>query len=205
MQDAAIVALYFERNEAALELTQEKYDRYLLVIAQNILANTEDSRESVNDTYLAAWNSIPPNQPQVLSTYLGKITRRIAIDLFRKRNRDKRRASEYAVSLTELEECLVCAETPECVVETRLLTEALERFLRSLPNEARRLFIGRYYFLDSVKEVAAYLHIKQNTYSQYENGQRQLPLECLIALAKLYKTSTDYILGLTDQKEGTTP
>jgi len=162
MQDAAIVALYWERDEAALELTQEKYDRYLTVIAQNILSNLEDSRESVNDTYLAAWNSIPPHRPTVLSTYLGKLTRRIAIDLFRKRNREKRRGTEYAVSLTELEECLVGTDTPETAVDMKQLTEALNTFLHALPREARQVFIGRYYFLDPLKEVATYMGMSES-------------------------------------------
>lgn len=96
MQDERIVALYWERDEAALTATQEKYDRYLTKVAYNILADLEDSRESVNDTYLAAWNSIPPHKPSVLSTYLGKITRRLSIDRLRKRRSEKRQASEYA-------------------------------------------------------------------------------------------------------------
>ncbi len=162
MQDDAIVTMYWERDEAALELTQEKYDRYLMVIAHNILENAEDSRESVNDTYLAAWNSMPPHRPAVLSTYLGKLTRRISIDCYRKRNREKRRGTEYAVSLTELEECLVGADTIETVVDMHQLTETLNTFLRSLPREARHLFIGRYFFLDPLKEVAAYLGMSES-------------------------------------------
>ena len=93
MEDEAIVSLYWQRNETAIRETELKYDRYLSKIAWNILADREDSRESVNDTYLAAWNSMPPHRPGVLSTYLGKITRRISIDRFRGRNRDKRRQS----------------------------------------------------------------------------------------------------------------
>ena len=104
MEDEKIVSLYWSRDEAAIRETEAKYDRYLTKIAYNILYNREDSRESVNDTYLAAWNSIPPHRPGVLSVYLGKITRRISIDIFRKRNRLKRRDSEYAVSLAEIED-----------------------------------------------------------------------------------------------------
>ena len=85
MQDEHIVALYWERNEAALDETKNKYEHYLLKIAYNILMDWEDGKESVNDTYLAAWNSMPPHKPSILSTYLGKITRRIAIDIFRKK------------------------------------------------------------------------------------------------------------------------
>ena len=92
MDDHQIVALYFSRDEAAIEATQRQYGAYLYKIAYNILNNSQDSQESVNDTYLAAWNSIPPHSPEILSTYLGKLTRRIAVDIFRKRNRQIGRA-----------------------------------------------------------------------------------------------------------------
>lgn len=95
MQDENIVALYWERNEGAIEETKNKYEHYLFKIAHNILLDFEDSQESVNDTYLAAWNSMPPHKPSILSTYLGKLTRRISIDVFRKKNRQKRKASEW--------------------------------------------------------------------------------------------------------------
>ena len=88
MEDEKIVSLYWQRSETAIRETEVKYDRYLTKIALNILSDREDSRESVNDTYLAAWNSMPPHRPSVLSVYLGKLTRRISIDRFRYRNRD---------------------------------------------------------------------------------------------------------------------
>ena len=113
MNDDAIVALYWQRDESAITVTQEKYNAYLMKIARNILNDTGDSEESVNDTYLAAWNSMPPQKPVVLSTYLGKITRRISISLFRKRNADKRRGGEFALSLDEMEEVLTDHMEPE--------------------------------------------------------------------------------------------
>ena len=156
MEDEQIVSLYWQRDEAAIRETEAKYDRYLTKIACNILADYEDSRESVNDTYLAAWNSMPPHRPAVLSTYLGKLTRRISIDIFRGRHREKRRASEYALSLNELEDCVSAGNTTEDLVNRKLLSDAIGIYLRRLPEEARNAFIGRYYFLDSLKEVAAY-------------------------------------------------
>ena len=156
MQDETIVQLYFERNEDAIKETQIKYDKYLTKIAYNILSDYDDSRESVNDTYLAAWNSIPPHKPISLSAYLGKITRRLSIDIFRKRNRDKRKASQYSVSLSELEECIPGYETPEMQLENMELAEMLNKFLRELPKDARNVFIGRYYYLDSIRNVAGY-------------------------------------------------
>ncbi len=162
MQDEKIVSLYWERDERALKETQIKYDRYLTKIAYNILADFEDSKESVNDTYLAAWNSMPPHKPDVLSTYLGKMTRRISIDIFRKRNREKRKASEYAISLTELEDCVAGVGTPEDSLELQFLAEAINAFLRTLSPDARNTFIGRYYFMDSVKEVASYCKMSES-------------------------------------------
>ncbi len=162
MQDEAIVNLYFDRDETAITMTKEKYDRYLTTIAFNILADREDSSESVNDTYLAAWNSIPPHRPSVLSTYLGKLTRRIAIDRFRKRHRQKREASEYALSLSELHECLSANDVPEDQLEAKQLGQAINDFLRTVSADARRLFIGRYYFLDPLKTAAAYCGMSES-------------------------------------------
>ena len=156
MHDERIVALYWERDEAALAATQEKYDRYLTKVAYNILTDLEDSRESVNDTYMAAWSSIPPHKPSVLSTYLGKITRRVSIDRLRKRHSEKRQISEYALSLDELGEQFTGGDTPQEAAEVRLLADTIGAFLRTLPTETRALFIGRYYFLDPLREVARY-------------------------------------------------
>ena len=156
MEDEQIVSLYWDRKEQAIRETQSKYDRYLTKIAYNVLSDYEDSRESVNDTYLAAWNSMPPHRPGVLSTYLAKITRRVSITRFRHRNRDKRRESEYAVSLSELGDCVSGGNTTEEAVNVKLLADAIGIWLRLQPEEIRNAFIGRYYFLDPLKEVAAY-------------------------------------------------
>ena len=156
MEDEKIVSLYWQRSESAIQETEIKYDRYLTKIANNILDNLEDSREQVNDTYLAAWNSMPTHKPSVLSTYLGKITRRLSIVCFRTRNREKRRDSQYALSLTELGDCVSAGNTTEEIVNVKLLADTIGIYLRLLPEDARNAFIGRYYFLDSLKEVAAY-------------------------------------------------
>ena len=144
MEDAKIVALYWQRDESAIRETEKKYDRYLVKIARNILSDLEDSRESVNDTYLA------------------KLARRISIDRFRYRNRNKRQASEYALSLTELEDCLSGGNTTEEAVDGILLAQAIGDYLRTLPPESRKAFIGRYYYLDPLKEVAAYCGMSES-------------------------------------------
>ena len=162
MEDEQIVALYWERDEQAISETERKYDRYLLKIANNILNNQEDSRESVNDTYLAAWNSMPPHRPGVLSAYLAKLTRRISIDCFRYRTRNKRMASEYAVSLSELSDCVSGGNTTEEIINAKALADAIGVYLRLQSKETQAAFLGRYYFLDPVKEIAAYLGMSES-------------------------------------------
>ena len=162
MEDEAIVSLYWARDERAIAETEEKYDRYLTKIACNILNNTEDSRESVNDTYLAAWESMPPHKPSALSAYLAKLTRRISIDRFRYRTREKRMASEYAVSLSELGDCVSGGNTTEELVNVKLLADTIGIFLRLQSEDVRTVFLGRYYFLDSVREIAAYCGMSES-------------------------------------------
>ena len=156
MNDAEIVSLYWDRNEDAIQQTQQKFGAYLSKISYNILADFEDSIECVNDTYLKAWNSMPDHKPSVLSTYLGKITRQLSIDIYRKKNSAKRYASEYAVSLDELGDSFSDGTTPEQILDTKLLDDAINRFLYTLSDEERNTFIGRYYFFDPLKNVAAY-------------------------------------------------
>lgn len=183
MEDEAIVSLYWQRNESAIRETERKYDRYLTKIAMNILADREDSRESVNDTYLAAWNSMPPHRPGVLSTYLGKITRRISIDRFRYRNREKRRQSEYEISLSELGDCVSGGNTTEEAVNGKLLADAIGIWLRLQPEENRNLFLCRYYFLDSLQEVAKHCGITES--------------KCKTVLFRMRKSLKEYL-----EKEG---
>lgn len=162
MQDDMIVSLYWKRDEQAIEETEKKYEHYLTKIAYNILSDLEDSKESVNDTYLKAWNSMPPHKPGVLSTYLGKITRQVSIDIFRKRTSDKRQASEYAISLSELEECVSGGDTTAQNVEVHLLAAAISKFLYTLSPEARNTFVGRYYFMDTIHEIASYYGMSES-------------------------------------------
>lgn len=161
MQDDLIVSLYWQRDETALKETEEKYGHYLFKIAYNILSDFEDSKESVNDTYLKAWNSIPPHKPNILATYLGKITRQLSIDIVRKKTSQKRQAAEYAISLSELEECVPSPSTTEQKVDLNLLAQAINSYLKTLSYEARITFVGRYYFMDSIREIADYGKMSQ--------------------------------------------
>ena len=161
MKDQDIVNLYWDRNEDAIYQTQLKYETYLSKVSYNILADFEDSKECVNDTYLAAWNSMPENRPNNLATYLGKITRQISIDVYRKKHREKRYASEYAVSLDELGDSFTDGVTPEQELDVKLLDEAINRFVCALPEMTQRAFVGRYYFFDSLKDIASYCGMKE--------------------------------------------
>lgn len=162
MTDERIVELYWNRDESAVVETQSKYGSYLTKIAYNILTDMEDSLESVNDTYMHAWKSMPPHRPSVLSTFLAKITRRISIDILRKKSRDKRIPSEYTFSLSELEECIPERGDVEQQIEAEELGKAISLYLKTISPEARRLFVGRYFFLDSLKEVAAYCNMSES-------------------------------------------
>ena len=162
MEDERILDLYWQRDEAAIRETERKYGRYLTKIAYGILANAEDSQESLSDAYLGAWNSIPPHRPSVLSAYLAKIVRRCSIDIFRRRHREKRLGGEYALSLDELDDCVTAGDSPAEAMELGELTRAIGDYLRSLDRDARTAFIARYFFLDSIRDIAACHHMSES-------------------------------------------
>ena len=159
MDDNKIIELYFARNESAIKETDNKYSNYLFVTAMNILNSREDSSECVNDTYFKAWNAIPPHNPPTLKYFLGKITRELSIDCLRKRFRGKRAGSEYEISIDELEECVSdnCFADPEKMAEVSFLAKSIGEYLRSCKREARVIFVMRYYFCDSIKDIGAFL------------------------------------------------
>lgn len=154
MEDSRIIELFQNRDEEAIRQTERKYSRYLYVIAQNILNNAEDSSECVNDTYLKAWNTIPPNLPPRLACYLGKITRELSIGRWHKSRTKKRGGTQYALSLDELEECVPSGSSPEQEADAELLTKTIRDYLQGCKEEARTVFLQRYYFCDSIKFIA---------------------------------------------------
>ena len=154
MEDSEIIKLYFDRDEAAVTETAEKYGSYCYTIAFNVLGNEEDSKETVNDTYLEAWNSIPPHRPTVFSAFIGKITRRLAISKWRKRTAEKRGGNEYALSLDELSECVADKSNTEKELEDKEITALINIFLKELPETQRNVFICRYWYMDSVSSIA---------------------------------------------------
>jgi len=154
MNDRQIIALYNERSEAALSETAKKYGKYCRSIAYNILYNEEDSEECVNDTWLKAWESIPPQCPERLSAFLGKITRNLALNRYKHKNREKRGGGQTVLVLEELVECVPGLNSTEEAAEVALLVDVLNRFLEELPAEKRKLFMRRYWYMSSVKELA---------------------------------------------------
>lgn len=154
MDDSFILELYMNRSESAISETAVKYGGYCYSIAYNILTNNEDAEESVNDTYWAAWNSIPPRWPSVLAAFLGKLTRHLAIDRWRSRSAQKRGGGEFELALEELEECVVDSRTVEGDYFRKELRRSLNNFLDTLPETERRVFLCRYWYMDSVAQVA---------------------------------------------------
>lgn len=162
MEDQKIIEMYWERNEAAISHTQEKYGNYLSKISYNILADIEDSKECVNDTYLRAWNSIPPHKPVRLSAFLAKITRQISIDIYRKKTAKKRASSEYVLSLEELWDCASGDGNPEQDVDIKALSAAINSWLSSVSDTQRKAFVCRYFYFDSVKDIANHLELSES-------------------------------------------
>ena len=154
MNDKSIVDLYFSRDEEAITQTDKKYGRYCYSIAYNILTNEEDAEESVSDTYMTAWRAIPPRRPAVLSTFLGKITRHISIDRWRERSASKRGGGEIILALEELEDCVAGRQNVEMEYERKELIRAYVKFLDALPVTERRVFLCRYWYVDSIDTIA---------------------------------------------------
>ena len=156
MEDQKIIDLYWSRSETAIAETDRKYGKYCYSIAYNILTNNEDAEESVSDTYLAAWKTMPPKRPSILATFLGKITRHLSIDRWRARNRYKRGGGEIILALEELGDCVSDEQSIESVLERKRLALVFNRFLESLPETERRIFLCRYWYLDSISDIASY-------------------------------------------------
>ena len=155
MEDSRIVQLYWDRDQEAIPATSEKYGSYCGSIARNILGSREDAEECVNDTYLDAWNNMPPHKPSVLSVFLGKITRRVSIDRYRRKHAGKRGGGEMDLVLDELEDCVSDPTDVEIAVEQAEMVRLIREFLDSLPLTERRVFLRRYWYMDSITAIAS--------------------------------------------------
>lgn len=154
MEDTKIIDLYFARDQEAIAQTDKKYGPYCYRIAYNVLGNVQDAEESVSDTYLAAWNRIPPTRPEKLGSFLGKIARYISIDRWRSDRTKKRGGDAVALALEELGECIGGGTEPERAMEQKCIVKALNVFLARLSQEERNVFLRRYWFLDSSLTIA---------------------------------------------------
>ena len=166
MQDKEIIALYWARDQRAIPETSRRYGSYCAAIARNILASCEDAEECVNDTWLGAWNAMPPHRPSVLSTFLGRLTRNLAINRWRFLNTEKRGGGETALVLEELTDCVSDSDDVEGAIEQRELVSAINDFLRKLPEQKRNIFLCRYWYSESVVDISARFGMKENAVSK---------------------------------------
>ena len=154
MDDKSIIELYFARNEAAVEKTAEKYSALCKKVSFNILGNEQDADECVNDTYIKVWESIPPTKPLSLKAYVARIARNLSFDLLRKKNAKKRADSQGALALDELSECVSGNEGVDDEISKKALSVDIDSFLDTLDEEACDMFVLRYWYSYSVKEIA---------------------------------------------------
>ena len=165
MDDSQIIELFLARREEAIGAISQKYGGACQRLASNILGNQRDAEECVNDAYLGCWNSIPPQRPNPLSSYLLRITRNLALKRYHK-NTALKRNSHYDAALEELSEILPAADTAETALEATELTAALNRFLAILDKRERALFLRRYWYGESISAVAVFFDLRANTVSQ---------------------------------------
>ena len=154
MNDNEIIALFFARQEKAISATADKYGNYCHAIAYNILFNNSDAEECVNDTYLNAWNSIPPQKPDNLAAYLGKITRNLALNRWKRNSVAKRGSGQVEIALSELENCIPDNAGVEQAVEDAVIVSVINRFLYADSPKNRNIFIRRYWYLCTIREIA---------------------------------------------------
>ncbi len=160
MEDHQIVQLFLLRSQQAIAEMEQKYGRYCQYIAQRFLQDPEDAREVVNDACLKVWNTIPPNRPESLKGYVGMITRQLALDAWDARHAQKR-GTQVPLALEELAECIPDG-TGEALVDRLALRDALNRFIRSLPERTGRIFIRRYFYADPVRQIARDFGMKES-------------------------------------------
>lgn len=161
MEDREILALFERRDEAALAWTARKYGSYCRTIAARCLPRREDQEECLNDVWVRAWETIPPQRPRELRLYLGAIARNLSFSRWRTIYAEKRGGAAVELALDELDECLPAPGTPEEAVESRALSEAVNRFLAGLGRRDRGIFLRRYYYNETAPEIAARYQMKQ--------------------------------------------
>lgn len=163
MEDTAIIELYWNRDERAIEESQKSYGKYCHTIAWNVLYSQEDADECVNDTWLRAWGTIPPTRPNRLGIFLGTITRNLALDRWKGSRRLKRGSGEMPVVLDEIAECVPDKNTTEDAVEAAELQRQINAFLHELPERDCNIFLRRYWYMEEYNEIASRYGLNLNT------------------------------------------
>lgn len=162
MEDGMIIDLYWARSQQAIAESDLKYGPYCRTIARNILTLEEDAEECVNDTWFHAWNAMPPQRPSLLSAFFAKLTRNLSLDRWRRNRAAKRGGGQVELALHELEGCLPDRRTPEEGVEAAETAAVISAFLRAQPELDRRLFVGRYFRLEPVADLAGRLGLSES-------------------------------------------
>lgn len=162
MKDAEIIELYFKRDEKAIDETVKSYGKYCFAVADNILKNAADAEECVNDTYLRAWGAIPPERPRSLKIFLAKITRNLALNRYFAAKSEKRGGGEVSVALSEIEDFIADGGSPDEELSAKELAAHLRRFLLGRPTRDRAIFIRRYFYFESVSDIAAAIGVGED-------------------------------------------
>ena len=155
MTEENILDLYWCRSESAIDETDSKYGKYCFAVANNILSDIEDSEESVNDTYLQAWNTIPPIRPNSLSAYLGKIVRNISLNRIKAKKTQKRGSGEYELVYEELAYMISSPQSANDLIDEISLNDLMNQWLGTLAQEKRLVFVGRYWYFDSIAAISS--------------------------------------------------
>jgi RNA polymerase sigma-70 factor (ECF subfamily) len=162
LEDNKIIDLFWQRAETAIDEISQKYASYCHSIAYRILYNDDDADECVNDTWLRAWNAMPPARPDRLSAFLGKITRNLSLNRYEKAQAEKRGGGVVEIALSELEDCVPGRMSVNDEIEGIFITKAIDRFLDALPRQSRNVFVQRYWYLSSIADISADLGISES-------------------------------------------
>lgn len=162
MKDEDIIELYQKRSEQAIVETERKYGAYCGTIAGRILQSGEDCKECLNDTWLKTWETIPPVIPKIFSAYIGKITRNLALNMYKKKYAGKRVSERMMVSMEELQDCVSDKDSVESKIEEKIVLEKLNAYLGQLPELERKIFVRRYFYMDTMREIADLYEMKES-------------------------------------------
>lgn len=162
MTDAEIIELYWMRSESAITRTAVRYGMFCMKISMNILSNKEDAEECVNDTYLRTWNALPPERPNSLSAFLGRITRNLSLDKYKARKAQKRGEGETALLLSELDELIPSGSNVENAVDESVLGELIDNFLSGIGKDDRIVFVRRYWYGDSISDITQRFKVSES-------------------------------------------